>query len=122
MICKMLGVVLGLTLVACVPAKSRDMQEEVFLEQRVRELMAVGNESLRAGELQEAEATYSLVLELVPGDPRALDGLGAVAQRRGDVPAAKTFFIAAARANPKYDRPIAHLAQVVAANGERVLS
>jgi tetratricopeptide (TPR) repeat protein len=47
------------------------------------ELVADGNVALREGNYEEAELSYNRALELEPGNPAAINGLGQVALARG---------------------------------------
>lgn len=91
------------------------------VEAKVRELLRLGTVELRRGDadsLERAEAFYELALELRENDPRALDGLGSIAFRVGNLVRAEWFFEKACRADKRYDRAYEHLALIARSRGD----
>lgn len=82
-------------------------------DEKVRQLLRLGTIQLREeslSSLRTAAAFYGLALEILPGDARALDGLGCVAVRSGDFVSAREYFQRAVSLAPDYDRAYEHLA------------
>lgn len=81
-------------------------------------LIDEGTLRLRAGELDEAEATFIAAAELAPL-AAALDGRGCVAFLRGDLSAAERWFTAAWEMDRTYEHSLANLALVREAQGDQ---
>lgn len=60
-------------------------------------------------QLEAASLEFEKVLTRTPGHPRALDGLGLVALRRGDLEKAKDYYQRALQAGLSYSRRFSHL-------------
>lgn len=121
--CKLVATLLFATLTAgCMPrAVPLDIQDEVSLEFRLKELLTQGTLLMRRGDragLERAYASLEVARELSPFDPRVLDGIGCVEWRKGNSALAEFFFKEALKQNPEYDRAYAHLALIAEGNGE----
>ncbi len=105
---------------ACfLPRKKFLPEEEVFVEQKVKLLLAQGNKFLlKKDTLNLAKASYQVARELKPNDPRVIDGLGAVAWREGEIELALYYFKRAYSFDSKYDRPLVHLALIAEKRGD----
>ena len=111
---------LGLAVFGCVAFRHESSQDSAARETKLRQLLATGNKLLKQGSwqsLDQAQAAYSLARELAPQDARAVDGLGCVAWRKGNIDLAEFYFRRACELSADYDRPIAHLALVAEARG-----
>lgn len=80
------------------------------------QLIDRGVGQLREGAMEEAEASFHLAAQISPL-PEALDGLGCVAFRRGDMKTAAQLFRGALELDPRYDAALAHLALVAEEEG-----
>jgi tetratricopeptide (TPR) repeat protein len=75
--------------------------------------LAQGYEALQADRLDEAEAHYTQALRLSPRHPDALLGLGAIAERRGDIAAAVAHYRRVLQVEPEHPVALAALAEHV---------
>lgn len=108
----------------CAPvATELNVQQEVAREKRVRELLIEARDLLRSNSVKNhrhALQALELGRELMPSDPRILDGIGCVEWRLGNEKTAEYFFKKALASKPNYDRAYAHLALVAESRGEFV--
>jgi hypothetical protein len=110
------GVLLG----GCRPAEHRVPSFDRM--RRLEQLLREGVFHLRrrdAPSLRRAQAAFELAHELFPGDPRAIDGLGAVAFYDGARRLAKRKFEEAVAIQPSYARGYVHLALLAEERGDR---
>ena len=106
----------------CVPMEARLSPEQAMqVEAKLQELLAKGVIDLEENGsegVERAQAAFELAKALSPEDPRVLDGLGAVAFRRGDYLKAKGLFQQAIIVDENYDPAYMHLAAVAEKNGD----
>ena len=110
----------SLLFAACTAAHAPPAEEQALREQKIRELLKSGTRLLRAGawdDLDRAQAAFTLARSLRFDDPRAIDGLGCVAWRKGNAELAELYFQRALEIEPAYDRSLAHLALVAESRG-----
>ena len=72
--------------------------------------------------LSQAEAIFSLAKDLRPDDPEALDGIGSVHLRRGDIQTARVLFLECVKLDPEYARAYVHLAYLEEIAGRHAIS
>jgi len=72
--------------------------------------------------LSQAEAIFALAKELRPADPEAIDGIGAVYLRRGEIETARAFFLQCVSLDPEYGRAYVHLAYLEELEGRLFVS
>ena len=72
--------------------------------------------------LSQAEAMFSLAKELRPGDPEAIDGIGSIFFRRGDIQTARVLFLQCLDLDPGYGRAYVHLAYLEEIEGRHGVS
>jgi len=72
--------------------------------------------------LSQAEAVFSLAKELRQSDPEAIDGIGSVFFRRGDVETARVLFLQCLDLDPEYGRAYVHLAYLEEIEGRHDVS
>lgn len=89
----------------CLPIAPPDSESG----RRASQLIDQGTEALRHGDLDRAEAAFSVSAELFPR-PAAIDGLGCVALLRGENERAERFFNAALEADFGYTEALGNLA------------
>lgn len=116
----LLFLLLVFQLQACfLQTKKFSMEQEIFVEQKVKQLLAKGNKFVFTKDgLSQAKASYQVARELKPKDPRVIDGLGAVAWREGNYDLALYYFKRAYELDSNYDRPLVHLALVAEKRGD----
>lgn len=91
-------------------------------EQKVTLLISKAVNLMRRGDaasFDEAFDALELARDLLPTDPRIVDGLGCVEWRRGNHKLAEHFFKKALEFDPYYDRAYSHLAIVAHENGDK---
>lgn len=101
----------------CAPSLPPAIRQEAI----VRALLAEGAEGLEAGGasgIDRAYGAFSVAADLAPRDARVVDGLGAVAYRRGHRDHALLLFRQAIQLDPGYSRPYAHLALIAEDDGD----
>lgn len=86
--------------------------------QRAVTLVDQGTLQLRQGELEGAQASFEMAIQL-GGLAQALDGLGCVALLRGEFKLAEEYFLAAYERDSTYDNPLANLALLYDLTGRR---
>lgn len=111
-LCGYLSLIIGV--IGC--ASTRRVSERSY-QQAVR-LIEDGTVQLRVGDLDQADALFSLAYQITPL-AAALDGQGCVAFRRGDLNRAEQLFSDAYRLDAGYDEGAAHLALLLEVRGER---
>ena len=115
-------------LVALIPGCARrglSPEDKAIREQKVRLLLAQGNKHLRGSswdDLDKAQAAYGTARDLSREDPRAIDGLGCVAWRKGNSKLAEFYFRRAVELDSNYDRPLVHLALIADSRGDKQAS
>ena len=100
------------SLIACSIVRESD----VNAEHQAKELIDLGVLALQENDLDRAEAAFDLASEIAP-IPEALDGLGCVALKRGQVRLAEYFFISAYEYDSNYTTALANLAFLYDTNG-----
>ncbi len=89
--------------------------------QKVEELLTRATLLMRENRddaLAEARAALFLAGQLMPSEARVSDGLGCIAFREKEYPAAEAWFSRAISLNPQYSRGYAHLALLAAGRGD----
>lgn len=107
---------LGVLLASC--RKLEELELPSPYRDDAQHLLAQGVTMLRGGDLVQAETSFLLVIELLPRDPRAYDGLGAVHLRRSNKEDALLMFQKAVALDPKYAPAYAHLALLAEDDGD----
>lgn len=93
-------------------------RRELILQQLIEQgVLALGSRS-PAG-VERAFGVFSVAGQLAPDDPRVVDGLGAVAYRRGQRDYAVLLFQKAIQLDSSYSRPYAHLALIAEDDGDK---
>ena len=72
----------------------------------------LGFERLRAGNLEGAQAAFTAASKLRPAEPRPVYFLGVIAQKRGDLAAARHYFTRALALDPGFQRAAAALREL----------
>jgi Tfp pilus assembly protein PilF len=101
-------------MVGCTPLHSFDLEAR----QRALQLIDQGVGYLRSGDLDRAEASFKVSLNLVPNSA-ALDGLGCVALLSGHLDRAEQYFIKAYQSDPNYTYSLGNLALLYELVGDR---
>ncbi len=83
-------------------------------------LMKIGR--MDANSLNQAEALFSLARDLRPEDPEAVDGLGSIHLRKGDLQTARVLFQEGLRLDPTYSRGYINLAYLEELEGRKGVS
>jgi tetratricopeptide (TPR) repeat protein len=82
----------------------------VLRRESVETWSALGSAQLRAKQFDAAEKSFQTLLQLKPGDPEALNGLGMVQAQRRRIRDAATLFSNALRADPNFAPALLNLA------------
>lgn len=104
-------------LVGCVPYESQEpFHPDRYLQ--AMELVDKGTQLLRSKRFQQAAATFSVAVDIMPL-PEAYDGIGCAWLELGDLQGAEKMFWTAFRQNPDYWYSLGNLALLYERVGER---
>lgn len=113
---KLLLFVLITLLSACAPM---NMGATLVEQQEARELIDKGTAHLREYELEDAQAAFSLAVELAEL-PAAYDGLGCVALLAGEYKIAEQYFVYAYNKDENYKNALGNLAYLYEIRGFKI--